>query len=420
MPRKPRLPSSLEICLLGPFHILVDDKLVEERRWSRHKPQLLVKLLALSPGHRLHREQLMELLWPEHAQQAAASNLHRSIYIARQALEPGLTEDSQFILTRGSVVGLHASGGLRIDVEVFEQRAAQASKSDEAAAYEAALTVYRGELLVDDMYEDWVVVRREQLHRLYRELVVNLARVHEAGWHFTPSIERLTQLVAADPLDEEVQRRLMRLYARAGSQRLALRQYQVLRDALHHELAVEPEASTILLGKQILGGHFAPGAPQDASAPHAAANQPHDLYHLAVLPVVSAGANASVQRLCGYLTRSLINRLAQLPGLQVRARDAAVVVVTDQAIDVVAEGRGLGAQAVLAGSVVKQRGELLISLELVDVQVGSRLWLAVQQSPTPASIEQLGARVCGYAEVLLRYHFERQHGSSPLRQAARV
>lgn len=419
MPRKPRLPASLEICLLGPFHILVDDKLVEERRWSRHKPQLLVKLLALSPGHRLHREQLMELLWPEHGQQAAASNLHRSIYIARQALEPALTEDSQFILTRGPLVSLHASGGLRIDVEVFKQRAAVAGKSDEAAAYEAALAVYRGGLLVEDMYEDWASVRREQLHRLYRELVVKLARVHEAGGHFTPSIERLTQLVADDPLDEEVQRRLMRLYARAGSQRLALKQYQVLRDALQHELAAQPEASTIQLGKQILSGHFAPGAPPDVPAPHAAANQPHGLYYLAVLPVVNASANVSVQRLCGHLTQSLINQLAQLPGLQVLARDA-VLVVTDQVIDVAAEGRRLGAQTVLSGSVVEQQGELLISLELVDVQDGSRLSLAVQQSPTPASSEQLGARVCGYAEVLLRYHFDQQHGSSPLRLAARA
>lgn len=39
--------SSLEIHLLGPFRIVVDGTPVEDRRFTRRKPKLLVKLLAL-------------------------------------------------------------------------------------------------------------------------------------------------------------------------------------------------------------------------------------------------------------------------------------------------------------------------------------------------------------------------------------
>ena len=67
--------ASLEIHLLGPFRVTVDERAIEERRWSRRKPKLLVKLLALQPHHQLHREQAMELLWPDLDMEAAANNL---------------------------------------------------------------------------------------------------------------------------------------------------------------------------------------------------------------------------------------------------------------------------------------------------------------------------------------------------------
>ena len=46
----------------------------------------LVKLLALSAEHRLHREQAMDLLWPELAPKAAANNLHYALHNARRTL----------------------------------------------------------------------------------------------------------------------------------------------------------------------------------------------------------------------------------------------------------------------------------------------------------------------------------------------
>ena len=80
-------PSSLEVYLLGPFRIMVDGAPVEERYWARRKPKLLTKLLALQPHHQLHREQVMELLWPEQEPEAVGNNLHKAIHMARRALE---------------------------------------------------------------------------------------------------------------------------------------------------------------------------------------------------------------------------------------------------------------------------------------------------------------------------------------------
>src|SRR5258706_3220200 len=137
-------PSALEIHLLGPFRIIVDGTTVEERRFTRRKPKLLIKLLALQPHHQLHREQAMELLWPDSDPDSAANNLHKAIHMVRHALEPALKSaaDSHFIRTQGQQILLRAPERLWIDVEAFEDALAIALKDQNSAAFEAALTLY--------------------------------------------------------------------------------------------------------------------------------------------------------------------------------------------------------------------------------------------------------------------------------------
>src|SRR5215510_13450179 len=91
-------PTTLEIYLLGPFRVAVDGRFVEARSWSRRKPSLLIKLLALQPHHQLHREQVMELLWPQQEFELAGNNLYKAIHLARRALEPEIHSpaDSHF------------------------------------------------------------------------------------------------------------------------------------------------------------------------------------------------------------------------------------------------------------------------------------------------------------------------------------
>src|SRR6266850_5757366 len=185
--------ESLEICLLGPFRVVVDSRVVTERQWSRRKPALLIKLLALQPHHQLHREQLIELLWPDSDPESTINNLHKAIHLARHALEPALKSaaDSHFILTRGQQIVLIAPGKLYIDVEEFERQADAALKSDHVAACETAIGLYQGDLLNEDVYEDWAATRREQLRDLYHRLLIKLSKIYEAHGDHQQSIEPL-------------------------------------------------------------------------------------------------------------------------------------------------------------------------------------------------------------------------------------
>ncbi len=249
---------SLEIYLLGPLRIVTRGVPVEDHHWPRRKPKLLIELLALSPHHQLHREQVMESLWPELEPESATNSLHKTIHMARRVLEPHLTSGarSRFILTERQQVILSAPGGLWIDVDAFEEQATAALKGTESEAYKAALALYRGDLLIEDLYEDWAAVRRERLRALQRELLSKLAKLYEELAQYDLSIARLKEITDLDAADEESQRRLIRLYAFTGDKFRALEQYKQCREALRRELDAEPERATVELGKQILIGRI--------------------------------------------------------------------------------------------------------------------------------------------------------------------
>ena len=250
----PKKASSIEIHLLGAFRVSVDGRVVAERQFTRRKPKQLIKLLALQPNHQLHREQAMELLWPDSDPESAAHNLHKAIHLARHALEPELASAaaSHFILTQGQQILLHAPGKLCIDVDEFELKAAAAIKSEDSAACEAALSLYGGDdLLTEDRYEDWAATRREQLRERYHALLGKLSKIYESQSDYQQSIEPLRKLVGSDPANEESHRDLMRVYALAGNRHQALRQYQLCVASLRKHFDAEPQRATVELHRQI-------------------------------------------------------------------------------------------------------------------------------------------------------------------------
>jgi predicted ATPase/DNA-binding SARP family transcriptional activator/DNA-binding CsgD family transcriptional regulator len=248
-----REPEVVRICLLGGFSVSVGHRTFEETEWRLKKAASLVKLLALAPGHRLHREQAMGLLWPGLDRKAAANNFYQVLHFARRALEPRATPPS-YLQLRAELLELCPNNALWVDVEAFEEAAATARRSREPAAYRTAAELYTGDLLPDDRYEDWAEERREELSLTYLSLLVEMARLYEERGDVGAAIEALQEAVTAEPTHEGAHAGLMRLYALSGQRYQALRQYERLGQALGRELDAEPGAETRRLYEEILAG----------------------------------------------------------------------------------------------------------------------------------------------------------------------
>src|SRR5687768_9121251 len=80
--------GELRIWLLGGFRVRVGEREVPDESWRLRKARTLVKLLALAPGRRMHREELIDQLWPDLSPEAADNQLRKALHEARRALDP--------------------------------------------------------------------------------------------------------------------------------------------------------------------------------------------------------------------------------------------------------------------------------------------------------------------------------------------
>ena len=226
--------AKVEIRMLGGFEVLLDGSPVPAAGWPRPQAATLVKLLALAPGRRLHREQLVDRLWPDITVAEAAPRLHKVAHYARRALG----EDRTAIVLRNETVALLPAAEVVVDVDVFERVAEEALANGTPNAAAAAVARYGGTLLPEDLYETWAENRREHLRLRYRELL------RLAG--------RWEDLLVEDPADEDAHVALMTEHVEAGDHRAALRQFERMDAALRRELGVGPDQRALAVRDRIL------------------------------------------------------------------------------------------------------------------------------------------------------------------------
>jgi DNA-binding SARP family transcriptional activator len=81
-------PEAVRVWLLGGFSVSVGSRTIRQEEWRSKKAASLLKLLALAPGHRMHREQAIDHLWPDSGKKAASNNLRQVLYSARKVIDP--------------------------------------------------------------------------------------------------------------------------------------------------------------------------------------------------------------------------------------------------------------------------------------------------------------------------------------------
>src|SRR3954453_12919454 len=112
---------AIEIQLMGRFEVVVDGIAVPPTGWQRRAAADLVKLLALAPSRTLHRERVLDALWPDVAADEAGPRLHKAAHYARRALGY-----ENAVVLRADPVTLLPGADVVVDVGDFERLAAEA------------------------------------------------------------------------------------------------------------------------------------------------------------------------------------------------------------------------------------------------------------------------------------------------------
>jgi predicted ATPase/DNA-binding SARP family transcriptional activator len=336
----------LRVRTLGAFAVWRGETLLPPTAWTSHRAVALFKCLLSAPGHRLPREQAGELLWPEADPSAGAANLRTTLHLLRQVLdEPGASHS--YLRSEGTVLALAPGGGTSppddwLDATAFARAAHTALAGQDAAACRAALALYGGDYLPDDLYEAWATTPRASLHRQHVDLLLHLASAGGAQGELTETEACLRRVLVSEPAHEAAAARLMALLAAAGRRSEALRVYQALATALGEDLDLTPAAEIMALRARLLAQEAAPVA---ARVPVRQPPNPARLTNLPSPTTSFVGRAWELTEISSALARA---RLVTLTGPGGCGKTRLALEVADQLVDAYPEGVWLVELAALA------------------------------------------------------------------------
>lgn len=250
----------LRVHLLGPFQLWRGSEEVEAAAWRRQKARQLFLLLLTHRGSSLHREQIVETLWPESDPESAERDFKVAYNALLSLLEPNRKRHapSAFILSDHGRYGIRPHADIRTDVAEFDALIAAADHmlhSDPVAArerYRQALALYQGDYLEEYPYEEWAHQERRRLRNRYLRAAERLARSLLAGERPEEALDVCQALLAHDNCWEPAYQIMMSAYAQLGNQPEVLRTYRRCLDLLQSELGVEPTPLTIETFQQLV------------------------------------------------------------------------------------------------------------------------------------------------------------------------
>ncbi len=239
---------------LGDFNISINDLELQESPSGRG--QALLKFLITNHDQKVPREVFMDTFWRDAEPNSARNRLNVSMHSLRNALRT-VTEIPIVLFGDGNYF-LNPDIQVWIDFEEFE-RHLQAGRQLEAAGqlpgaiveYEVAASLYQGDFLKEDLYEDWPVLTRERLRVAFLDVLDRLSQIYFSRSQYAACVALCGQILERDNCREDAHCRLMRCYSRLGQQHLALRQYQACAEALYKELEVVPGPATLDLAERI-------------------------------------------------------------------------------------------------------------------------------------------------------------------------
>jgi DNA-binding SARP family transcriptional activator len=170
----------------------------------RPRTRQLLRVLLLHAPQPVHREVLMEALWPHLSAERAASSLHVALSSLRHAIEPA---GGPVVVREGDAYAL-ALDGVDVDLVRFRDAVARAgTERDRSAACTAGLDVYGGDVFPEEGPAEWVVDARDHLREQAAALAETLAgellatdpdaaaATCERGLEWTPHRDELWRLL---------------------------------------------------------------------------------------------------------------------------------------------------------------------------------------------------------------------------------
>lgn len=243
----------LDIKCFGHFEVSIGGDKLGASAFPRRDALTLLKLLVLRAGKQVHRERLIDWLWPSANEQSGLNRLHGVVHALRAVIEPYAAERRwTYLLSEGETYTFLPGESTSVDLIGFQENLALARRDLKDATFaphvthylEQAVELYRGDLYEDDQYCEWCDVERIALQREFLEALASLARIYLTLGEAKRAIDAFRRALAYDPSREDLHGELIRCLMRHRRYNEAKDQVRACVRYLREEVGVEPGSET--------------------------------------------------------------------------------------------------------------------------------------------------------------------------------
>jgi DNA-binding SARP family transcriptional activator len=360
----------VDLSLLGGFALRCGGREIDG---LPRKTRALLAFLAAQGGRSVSREAVADLIWTDRGAEQANHSLRQALLVLRRTLaggERGIVQSGEGVLAFDPATAI-------CDLVLFETICG----SERRAELEDVVRLYKGPLLaelptVSPGFDTWLSTARDRIEAAALAAMGRLADLLMASGETDRAAQVAERMVALDPVREDLHRRLMTIYARAGRRSEALRQYDTCVQTLRRELDVSPSAETRELVRRLRAQESdaqrddTPAAETMATVAATAASRPP---WIAILPFRSFTPDTLPAYFAEGLTEDITFALTAL-------RDPVVIsygstlAYREARADPRDVGRTLGVQYVVQGTMRCVGRNLRVGVELASAEDGTVLW----------------------------------------------
>jgi two-component SAPR family response regulator len=238
-------------------------------KYSRHTQPLtltprvaeMLAFLALRRGQYFLRSELSVIMSCHDENSVTVGNVNTILWRLRRVVEPRPAQRGAYLVNSlNGGIGLNGPESVHVDVVEFERcvsvgllRPMGELTEADFIAFRAGFDLYSADPL-SDFVTPWAVRERDRVRTLFLDATTRLMRWCARRNEYADAIQYARVVLNMDPVREDVHRDIMRYMVSNGQRPLALRQFEVCREALRKDLGIHPTGETITLYRDIANG----------------------------------------------------------------------------------------------------------------------------------------------------------------------
>ena len=220
----------------------------------RRKPAALLMYLVTRPNFTATREQVLEDLWPDGDPDSGANSLNQSLHFLRRELDPWYEVDvshdyvvfeSELLWLDNDLTDVASTSFLR-----------EARRIDVAAvpAEEVVSLIqrYTGQFCPEFEYDEWAITWRARVHAAYLDLAHQGIRTLAFRSDLASALAIANSALTIDPTASDIERKLIWLYAKSGSDSAANAQFEHMASAMRADGLIPPSLGEVIRSPRLM------------------------------------------------------------------------------------------------------------------------------------------------------------------------